>query len=84
MTAQHLDSLATATNLAYPVADVLLLALLGAVPAVLGARIDGSRGPVRRPHARSSSATSWCGGPGGRRATSPAGPLELTWMVTPC
>jgi hypothetical protein len=41
VTSPRLDALATAANLAYPVADVLLLALLGAVLAVLGARIDG-------------------------------------------
>jgi diguanylate cyclase len=40
LSAPHLDGLATAANLAYPVADVLLLALLGAVPAVLGVRLD--------------------------------------------
>ena len=34
LAAPHLDALATAANLAYPVADVLLLALLGAVLAV--------------------------------------------------
>jgi diguanylate cyclase (GGDEF)-like protein len=38
--APHLDGPATAANLAYPVADVLLLGLLGAVLAVLGARLD--------------------------------------------
>ncbi|MGY1785689.1 GGDEF domain-containing protein [Geodermatophilus sp. SYSU D00698] len=34
------DPLAVAANLAYPVADLLLLALVGAVFAVLGARVD--------------------------------------------
>ena len=81
VTAQHLDRIAAAANVAYLVADVLLLALLGAVPAVLGARLDGVGAIlcvvlVSKLAGDAMVAAEQAGG-----GYVPGGPLDLTWMV---
>jgi diguanylate cyclase (GGDEF)-like protein len=81
VTAQHLDSLATAANLAYPVADVLLLALLGAVPAVLGARIDGVVAVLCVVLTSKLVGDVLVAAAQAGDGYEPGGPLDLTWMV---
>jgi diguanylate cyclase len=81
VTAQHPDPLATAANLAYPVADVLLLALLGAVPAVLGARIDGTVAALCAVLTSKLVGDVLVAAAQAGDGYEPGGPLDLTWMV---
>ena len=81
VTAQHLDPLGTAANLAYPVADVLLLALLGAVPAVLGARIDGTVAAVFLILTSKLIGDVLVAAAQAGDGYAPGGPTDLTWMV---
>ena len=81
MTAQHLDPLGTAANLAYPVADVLILALLGAVPGVLGARIDGTVAAVFMILTSKLIGDLLVAAAQAGDGYQPGGPLDLTWMV---
>ena len=88
---RDLDGLAVAATYAYPVADVLLLALLGAVMAILGLRGDlavvllcgilGSKlsGTCSSPRLRPGTATSPAG-----RSTSPGWPTRSSpvWRPT--
>jgi diguanylate cyclase (GGDEF)-like protein len=81
VTAQHDGPLAAAANLAYPVADVLLLALLGAVPAVLGTRIDGIVAVLcliltSKLVGDVLVATAQAG-----NGYEPGGPIDLTWTL---
>ena len=81
VTAQHPDSLATAANLAYPVADVLLLALLGAVPAVLGTRFDGTVAALCAVLTSKLVGDVLVAAAQAGEGYEPGGPLDLTWMV---
>jgi diguanylate cyclase (GGDEF)-like protein len=81
VTAPHLDALATAANLAYPVADVLLLALLGAVPAVLGARIDGVVAVLCVVLTSKLVGDVLLAAAQAGDGYEPGGPLDLTWMA---
>jgi diguanylate cyclase (GGDEF)-like protein len=81
VTAQHLGPLGTAANLAYPVADVLLLALLGAVPAVLGARIDGTVAAVFMILTSKLIGDVLVAAAQAGDGYAPGGPIDLTWMV---
>ncbi|TFV79171.1 sensor domain-containing diguanylate cyclase [Blastococcus sp. CT_GayMR19] len=81
ITAPHLDALATAANLAYPVADVLLLALLGAVPAVLGARIDGVVAVLCVILASKLVGDVLVAAAQAGDGYEPGGPIDLMWMA---
>ena len=81
VTAPHLDALVTAANLAYPVADVLLLALLGAVPAVLGARIDGVVAVLCVVLTSKLVGDVLLAAAQAGDGYEPGGPLDLTWMA---
>jgi diguanylate cyclase len=81
VTAPHLDALATAANLAYPVADVLLLALLGAVPAVLGARVDGVVAVLCVVLTSKLVGDVLLAAAQAGDGYEPGGPLDLTWMA---
>ena len=81
VTAQHPDSLAAVANLAYPVADVLLLALLGSIPAVLGARIDGTVLALCAVLVSKLVGDVLVAAAQAGDGYEPGGPLDLTWMV---
>jgi diguanylate cyclase len=81
VTSPHLDALATAANLAYPVADVLLLALLGAVLAVLGARIDGVVAVLCVVLTSKLVGDVLLAAAQAGDGYEPGGPLDLTWMA---
>jgi diguanylate cyclase (GGDEF)-like protein len=88
VTGRHLDSLATAANLAYPVADVLLLALLGAVPAVLGVRIDGTVAALCLVLTSKLVGDVLVAAAQAGDGYQPGGPIDLTWtfnaVLTAC
>ncbi|MCZ2857165.1 diguanylate cyclase domain-containing protein [Blastococcus sp. VKM Ac-2987] len=79
-----LSALATAANLAYPVADVLLLTLVGAVLAIVGFRADPVLTSVcviltSKFAGDLMLAKAQAGG-----GYVPGGPLDLFWMANAC
>jgi diguanylate cyclase len=81
VTAQHLEPLAAGANVAYLAADVLLLALLGAVPAVLGARLDGVVAILCVVLVSKLVGDALVAAAQAGDGYEPGGPLDLTWMV---
>jgi diguanylate cyclase (GGDEF)-like protein len=81
VTAPHLTGLATATNLAYPVADVLLVALLAAVPAVLGVRVDRVVALVCLALGMKLVGDLLLSAAQAGDGYRPGGPIDLTWMA---